>query len=197
MYNQDMIAVTNRKLCRIDFLQQLENLTKWGVSKILLREKDVSPREYKTLAEQVLAICKKTGAICILHNFVDVALELHAPAIHLPLSIAEKEAEKLAQFQTVGISTHSIEQVRQAESFGASYVTYGHVFETDCKKGVQPRGIEALEHICHNTELPVYAIGGIIPDNIEETRLAGAAGFCIMSAAMQADEGKIQKFLHV
>lgn len=196
MYKYDMIAVTNRKLCRIDFLQQIENLTKWGVPKILLREKDLSPQEYENLAKQVLVICEKNNASCILHNFVDVALKLHAPAIHLPLGAAQAETEKLSAFKTIGISTHSMEQIKQAEALGASYVTYGHVFETDCKKGVKPRGIEALREICQSTDLPVYAIGGINSTNIEETQNVGAAGFCIMSSAMQAEDfSGIQPFL--
>lgn len=182
----DMIAVTNRKLCTGDFLEQIERLNEWGVSKILLREKDLSEEAYESLAGQVITICEKWKTQCILHNFVDTAQKLQAKAIHLPLEVAKREQKKLAGFHTIGISTHSMEQLKEAEKLGATYVTYGHVFETDCKKGVKPRGIEALAEICRNSTIPVYAIGGIAPHNIKEIQNAGAAGYCIMSAAMTA-----------
>lgn len=193
MYN--LIAVTSRNLCDGDFLEQVKRLVACDIPEIILREKDVNPREYAILAEKVLEICRNSRTQCILHGFVDVAICLQAPAIHLPLPVAEKEREKLHHFQTLGISTHSLEQVRKAEQLGASYVTYGHVFSTDCKKDVPPRGIASLEEICRSTELPVYAIGGIQKDNLQTVMQAGASGACVMSLAMRAKEEEIRELV--
>ncbi len=193
----DLIAVTNRHLCKGDFLERIRLLADCGVPKLLLREKDLTPEEYEELAEQVLRICKNRKTQCILHNFVDAALHLQAEAIHLPLHIAGKEREKLSAFSYLGISTHSLEQVKEAEAFNASYVTYGHVFSTNCKKGVPPRGLDALSGICSKTELFVYAIGGIHTDNLKQVLSAGAKGACIMSFAMQADAEAIRQLLEL
>ena len=95
----------------------------------------------------------------------------------------------------VGISTHSLEQVQEAEKCNASYVFFGHVFPTDCKKGVPPRGLHFLEKICHNASVPVYAIGGITPQNAAQAVKAGAAGVCVMSWGMQEDRSQIQSFV--
>jgi thiamine-phosphate pyrophosphorylase len=181
-----VIAVTNRKLCPGDFLEQIKRLSDAGVPRIILREKDLSVEEYQRLAEKVLAICGGTPTECILHSYVEVAQALGVTAIHLPLPLAEQSRDKLGSFTKIGISTHSMEQVRRAEDAGATYLTYGHVFPTTCKPNLPPRGIAALREICRSTSLPVYAIGGITPENALEARAAGAAGVCIMSAAMQS-----------
>jgi thiamine-phosphate pyrophosphorylase len=68
---------------------------------------------------------------------------------------------------------------------GASYVTAGHIFATDCKKGLEPRGITFLENVCASVDIPVYAIGGISSDNYMEALDAGAQRVCMMSALMR------------
>ncbi len=193
----DLIAVTNRHLCKGDFLDRIRLLVDCRVPKILLREKDLLPEAYEELSHKVLEICSATDTKCILHNYVDAALHEKADAIHLPLQTALTEKEKLTAFSHLGISTHSIEQVRKAEDIGAAYVTYGHVFATDCKKDVPPRGLASLAEITAQTELPVYAIGGIHIENVRSALAAGAKGVCIMSTAMQAEQKEIQKFLEL
>lgn len=193
----DLIAVTNRHLCKGDFLDRIRLLVDCRVPKILLREKDLLPEAYEELSHKVLEICRATDTKCILHNYVDAALHEKADAIHLPLQTALTEKEKLTAFSHLGISTHSIEQVRKAEDIGAAYVTYGHVFATDCKEGVPPRGLASLAEITAQTELPVYAIGGIHIENVRSALAAGAKGVCIMSTAMQAEQKEIQKFLEL
>lgn len=193
----DLIAVTNRHLCREDFLERIQLLVDCGVPKILLREKDLTPEEYKVLASAVLSICKDTKTKCILHHFADVAMDLETDAIHLSLPVAKIKQEQLLAFSCVGISTHSIEQVKEAEALGASYVTYGHVFSTDCKKGVPPRGLLSLAEIAKGTSLPVYAIGGIRTDNLRQAVFAGAEGVCIMSYAMQAEAEALRRLLEL
>lgn len=193
----ELIAVTNRHLCRENFLERISLLAACGVPKILLREKDLTAAEYESLAEAVLEICRNTKTTCTLHNFVDVALHLQAKSVHLPLHIAKAEEEKLSAFTDLGVSTHSMEQVKEAEALKASYVTYGHVFATDCKKDLPPRGLSSLEDITAGTALPVYAIGGIDRENIRQVYRAGAAGACIMSFAMQADEAAIRQLLEL
>ena len=89
--------------------------------------------------------------------------------------------------QQIGVSVHSAEEAREAVRLGASYLTAGHVFATDCKKGVPPRGLEFLKEICELAPVPVYGIGGIRLDTeqIREVLAQGAAGACIMSQMMR------------
>lgn len=67
---------------------------------------------------------------------------------------------------------------------GCTYITAGHIFETDCKRGLPGRGLEFLREVCRAVTIPVYAIGGIEPKRMAEIFAAGAAGACVMSGPM-------------
>ena len=131
-----LICVTNRKLVRGDFLERLKEIARQRPAGILLREKDLTPEEYRKLAREVQSICKKAGVPCILHSFTGVAEELEADALHLPLPLLRKlPGEDRGRFRQLGASCHSISEAREAMEMGCTYITAGHIFETDCKRG--------------------------------------------------------------
>ena len=68
---------------------------------------------------------------------------------------------------------------------GASQIILGTIFETDCKKGLQGKGVEFVRQICARCPIPVYAIGGMNLERISLVRQAGAAGGCMMSGFMK------------
>lgn len=185
MYMSDILCVTNRKLCREDFLTRIARIASCHPRGIILREKDLTPEEYKALARTVMEVGSRYGVNCILHSFVNVALELHADAIHLPLHLLRtmNEEDKM-QFRVIGASCHSVEEALEAEELGCTYITAGHIFETDCKKGLPGRGLAFLREVCDAVSVPVYAIGGIGEENIADVRTAGASGACLMSRLM-------------
>ena len=88
------------------------------------------------------------------------------------------------KLSVLGASCHSAAEASEAEALGCTYITAGHIFNTDCKAGVPGRGTDFLKQICSRVSIPVYAIGGIDPANAAAVREAGAAGICVMSAAM-------------
>ena len=180
-----LICVTNRKLVRGDFLERLKEIARQRPAGILLREKDLTPEEYRKLAREVQSICKKAGVPCILHSFTGVAEELEADALHLPLPLLRKlPGEDRGRFRQLGASCHSVADAREAQSLGCTYITAGHIFDTDCKRGLPGRGLDFLREVCGAVTIPVYAIGGIAPENVAQVRRAGAAGACVMSGAM-------------
>ena len=145
----------------------------------ILREKDLSESAYEAMAGQVLKICGRYDTPCMLHSFVEVARRLHHPYIHMPLFLLEEYCGKLNDFRIVGSSIHSPEEAVRAQKAGAAYVTAGHVYVTDCKKGLPPRGLEFLKEVCTKVTIPVYAVGG------QEVMDCGASGGCIMSEMMK------------
>lgn len=189
MCMSDIFCVTNRTLCRENFLDRIEKVAACHPAGVILREKDLLPEEYRKLAEQVMKICEKHGVPCILHRFVDVALALHAEAIHLPLQLLRgmSEGEK-AGFRSIGASCHSAEEAQEAQRLGCTYITAGHIFDTDCKKGLPGRGLSFLMDVRDAVSIPVYAIGGICKDNIAAVRSAGADGVCLMSSLMVCED---------
>lgn len=116
-----IVAITNRHLCDGELIFQIELLCKAGVSAIILREKDMTEKEYEMLAEKA----------------------------------------------------------------GATYITASHIYETDCKKGLEPKGIDYLKEVCKAVSIPVYALGGINYGNMAEALDAGAEKVCMMSEMMR------------
>ena len=92
--------------------------------------------------------------------------------------------EQKIHFKVLGASCHSVEDAMEAQALGCTYITAGHVFETECKKGLPGRGLEFLRNVCTAVNIPVYGIGGITSDNIALVRKTGARGACLMSSLM-------------
>ena len=185
----DILCITNRSLCKEDFLKRIEKIASENPTGIVLREKDLTEKEYKDLAAKVIEICNRYNTPCILHNFTKVAIELKHPYIHLPLHILDNvSAEDRRKFKVLGASCHSVNDAVRAENLGCTYITAGHIFDTDCKKGLPGRGLDFLKNVCESVKIPVYAIGGISSKNIREVKSAGAKGVCVMSGVMMCED---------
>ena len=182
-------CITNRHLAEGDYFTQIERIAQAGPEALIIREKDLPEAEYEQLAIRVMQICSSYRIPCILHTFTRAAIRLKAEAIHLPLrELLSMPEEQKACFQVIGASVHSVEEALAAQNAGASYLTASHIYATDCKKGLPPKGIPFLQEVCQATELPVYALGGICADNAKECIQAGAEGVCIMSECMRLRE---------
>ena len=168
---------------------RIERIAACHPAGIILREKDLTPGAYKELAVPVMGICARYDVRCILHSFVDIAMELQADAVHLPLHILRTMTEEeKSHFSILGASCHSIDDALEAQALGCTYITAGHVFETDCKKGLPGRGVSFLQEVCEAVQIPVYGIGGIDAENIPQVRTAGASGACLMSSLMECED---------
>ena len=133
------ICVTNRALAERPFLEQLACVLATKPYAMILREKDLTEEGYEELAGKVKKLCENTDTRLILHSFPDAAMHLGCTAIHMPLHRFTKMPEEQKQkFLVRGVSVHSVEDARLAEQCGATYLTAGHVFVTDCKKGLAP-----------------------------------------------------------
>ena len=179
--------MTNRKLSSRPFMEQMERVVKLHPKAVILREKDLSEEEYAELAAQILTLCKQYQVPCMLHTYLETARKLQHPYIHLSLFLLKENSEKLSDFLAVGCSIHSVEEAKEAQKLGATYLTAGHIYTTDCKKGLPPRGLDFLREVCNAVTIPVYAIGGIHAGTrqIQEVMDCGASGACIMSEMMK------------
>lgn len=184
---KNVIAVTNRKLSSRPFLEQMERVCRLHPKAVILREKDLSEEEYAELAAQILTLCKQYQVPCMLHTYLETARKLQHPYIHLPLFLLRENSENLNDFLAVGCSIHSVEEAKEAQKLGATYLTAGHIYTTDCKKGLPPRGLDFLREVCNAVTIPVYAIGGIHAGTgqIQEVMDCSASGACIMSEMMR------------
>ena len=181
----DIICVTQRQLCA-DIISQITKIARAKPKYIILREKDMTERDYADLAEKIQVICRRYKVPLICNTFFGAAAKIGADGIHLPLHIAKKGG--YVGYGIFGISVHSPEEAVEAEKLGADYITFGHIFPTDCKKGLEPRGTELLKKVCECVDIPVYAIGGITAENAASVKTSSAKGVCLMSSLMKADE---------
>ncbi len=178
--SEKIICITNRTLCPIPLEEQLEKVVNSGITRVILREKDLSEQDYSELAKKILGI---RNIDLTVHSFPNIARTLSVKKIHLPLKALTKEICK--EFEVSGTSVHSVSEAVEAEKIGVSYVIAGHIFATDCKKDLPPRGLSFLEEVCRSVKIPVYAIGGINGENMKSALDAGASGVCIMSGLMK------------
>jgi len=182
-----LLAITSRLLCREDFLPRLEKIAATRISALILREKDLSPAAYEELARQVLSLCRRCNTLCILHTHEDIAQRILWPHIHMPLTLLRQSSVDKGYWKTLGVSVHSIEEAQEAAVLGATYLTAGHIFATACKENLSSRGTDFLRKICQHTGIPVYALGGITPQTIENLRGLPIEGVAIMSGLMDCN----------
>jgi len=180
----DLIAVTDRKQCQGDFLQQLRRLSDSGVAAVLLREKDLTKVAYGQLAAQCQHILQACGVPLIINSQIAVARALGISQVQVPFPLFAKQHGCLNDFAQVLVSVHSLEEATHAAQWGADGLVAGHIFATNCKVGLPPRGLAFLDAICTAVSIPVYAIGGIDADTWPLIQQSHAAGACVMRAAM-------------
>lgn len=208
-----LIAVTDAASCPHSLVEQVERiaLCPYKPHKLLLRAKDLGPEDYARLVKEVLPLCQKYAMELIIHTHWQIALELGVTQVHLPLPLLSQTPLEARQRLYISSSVHSVAEAQKALAEGAQALVAGHIYATDCKAGVPPRGLEFLQQIAnvavkhttptlakaneeahaHNSiicpnSIPVYAIGGIHfdPSQWQELAQHGATGACIMSAYM-------------
>ena len=136
------------------------------------------------------------------HNFADFALRAGERNLWLPLGVlrsfsAVRGAEFLrANFKKLVASCHSEAEAREALELGANAICLSHIFATDCKAGLAPRGLNLIRAVRGFYDGEIYALGGITPRNFASVLRAGADRIAVMSSAMAARDASdfIRKF---
>ena len=195
--------ITNRKLCENENLEkQIEKIFSAYEKKIILknfeivaltlREKDLDKNKYLNLVKKIYPICKRYRIDLILHQNYDLNLDKKYKIEEIHLSYDNFKSlnknireELIKKYKRIGISIHSIDEAKEVENLGATYVVAGHIFETDCKKGLEPRGLNFIKELSSILTIPIFAIGGINQENSHLAINSGAFGVCMMSSLMK------------
>jgi thiamine-phosphate pyrophosphorylase len=168
----------------------LRQLLQGGAKMIQLRAKAMSSRDFIQLAQKARDLTIPFDCKLIVNDRIDIALGSAADGVHLgqedlPLEVGRK----LLGDRLIGISTHSLEQAKEAEANGADYIGFGPIFGTATKNtGYTARGVEMLARVRAAVALPIIAIGGITEANIQEVWRAGADSAAIISDILKADD---------
>ncbi len=162
-----------------------------------MREKDLGDTELIQLAQPIAELCRNYKAKLFINTSTRIAHEVGAAGVHLP---ANAESVKTVKAQTdenlcVGCSVHSLDAAQKREAEGADFVTYSPIYRTASKPGYGPVvGVEHLAEMAESVKLPVFALGGITPDRVDECLTAGAFGVAVMSGVMSpANAGELAR----
>jgi thiamine-phosphate pyrophosphorylase len=172
-----------------------------GIKMLQLREKHLSDKELLKTAREIKSITKGTDTKFVINDRPDLAVLCDADYLHLGQDdISIEDARKIVGEMKIGLSTHSIQQAREALSKKPDYIGFGPVYPTNAKAiPDEPVGTGLLEQVIGFADVPVIAIGGIFLSNIQEVIKAGARNVAMVRHFMQtADfDKKVQeiKFL--
>jgi thiamine-phosphate diphosphorylase len=152
---------------------------------VQIREKDLPARELFHLVQATMA----TGRKIIVNSRMDVALAAGAAGLHLPAGSPPPDRWRAIAPPgfLIGVSCHSVDEVRAAARYGADYVVFGPVFAPQSKSTtLEPRGLDLLAQAVAAAPIPVLALGGITGENVPLCIRRGAAGIAAISLFQRA-----------
>jgi thiamine-phosphate pyrophosphorylase len=155
---------------------------------VQLREKDLTGQALWALAETLRVATRATGAALYINDRVDIAVAVEADGVHLgetalPVAVARA---MLAPTQRIGVSTHA---AAPPHADGADFAFFGPVTATPAKAAFgPPQGWERLRVAAQAATAPVFAIGGLTPDDVPQALAAGAHGVAVIRAVLAADD---------
>lgn len=161
----------------------VEEMLDGGVRILQLRVKDRPGEEFFRLARGIRELTARSHCLLLINDRIDIALAVGADGVHLGQEdLPIGAARPLMGRGIIGVSTHSIEQARAAESQGADYIGFGPLFGTQTKEtGYVARGVSMLARVREAVKIPIVAIGGITGDNVQEAWKHGADAAAMIS----------------
>ncbi len=159
-----------------------------GVRAFQIREKHLHDDGLRELANSIVTELKPYNTSVFINTRQDIAAELH-----LSLQLPENKIQEIAAIRSIrnnmmiAASTHSLKSAIIAQDNGADFILFGPVFATESKKQFGlPQGLSALAKVCKAVTLPVFAIGGVTPENAAQCMDNGAHGVACIGALMKS-----------
>jgi thiamine-phosphate pyrophosphorylase len=173
-----------------DFSAVVERLIAAGADLIQLRDKGLTDRELLERARILRQQTRGSQTLFIMNDRPDLARVAAADGVHVGQEeLLVKDARAIVGPKAlIGVSTHSIEQARQAVLDGANYIGAGPVFQSETKKFDQLPGLELVRAVAAEIKLPAFAIGGITLENLDRVLAAGATRVAVSAAIVSAPQ---------
>ncbi|MBI1821330.1 MAG: thiamine phosphate synthase [Nitrospirae bacterium] len=186
----DFYLITDRKQTLGRPLKEvLNSALAGGIQAIQLREKDLPVRELLALAFEIRELTFQKKALLFINDRMDVCLSVGADGVHLRSdSLSPSVARRiLGPERLIGVSCHSLEEALFSEEKGADFITLGPLYFTPSKQKMgEPLGLALFKSIVEKVKIPVFALGGITVNRVEEILHAGASGVACVSAVLNA-----------
>ncbi|MDR3198485.1 MAG: thiamine phosphate synthase [Planctomycetaceae bacterium] len=187
-----LYVLTDIRADEEEFATFIRTVLNGGADVIQLRDKKADDRTLlcrsRILKEQITASGR--SVLFVMNDRPDLARLADADGVHVGQEELPVEAVRriVGTGMLVGVSTHCIEQARQAVSDGADYIGAGPVFETPTKEFAEIAGIHYLQEIVAEIQIPVFAIGGITAENLDTVLAAGIKRVAVGSFLLQASD---------
>ena len=158
------------------WLRALERALRSGVRRVQLRARDHRPVDWERLAEEAAVLCRQAGADVLVNGDVALAAKL-GTGVHLQAGQLRRFSSRpLPGGQPVAASCHDAEELAMAEALDCDFAVLGPVRATASHPGAPTLGWEGFAALREGVSLPLYAIGGMNPDDIGASRQHGAQG---------------------
>jgi thiamine-phosphate pyrophosphorylase len=165
-----------------------------GVRLIQLRAKHLASGPLLELADELVSLCRESGAVLIVNDRADIAAMARAGGLHLGQEdVPARDARLvLGESAMIGLSTHDSGQVQAGISEPVQYLAFGPVYSTHTKDtGYHALGLDRLREaasIASQAGLPLVAIGGLTLDQASAVREAGANSLAVISDLLAAPD---------
>jgi thiamine-phosphate pyrophosphorylase len=157
-----------------------------GVKFIQYRAKNLSKREAYSHSLRLRELAHQNGVTLLINDWADLALAVQADGVHLGQDDLPPSAARavLGPERIIGVSAHTLEQAKAAESEGADYLGVGPIFPSRTKQARPPLGCAFLRRIRAEIRIPIVAIGGITARNLRQVTATGVDGVAVVSAVL-------------
>jgi len=186
--NARLYVLLDGRASEDEFAALAQSLVSAGVHILQLRDKQLADRQLLSRARRLREITHGTSTLFIMNDRPDLAVLSQADGVHVgqdELTVADARAI-LGSKPLIGVSTHSIEQVRQAVINGASYIGVGPTFPSATKQFNAFTGLNLIRQIADEIALPAFAIGGITRDNLPQVQSAGLNRIAVTAAITES-----------
>jgi 8-oxo-dGTP diphosphatase len=178
----DVYAITNAaEWGERNFLQRLEQALAGGLRLLQVREKAMPGEKLIRFATEVVRLARVHGARVLVNGDLAVAQRAGADGVHLT-SAQLRQLDRRPAAELVGASCHDAGEMARAQALGADFVVLGPVLPTPSHPGAAGLGWDALATGVKDSPLPVYALGGLRPGDLEKALECGAHGISMMRA---------------
>jgi thiamine-phosphate pyrophosphorylase len=182
--------ITDKKLARRrSHLSIVKELVRGGATLIQVRDKSTPPPELLRDLMHTVDFALGKGITLIVNDRCDLVLCSGARGVHLGQDDLPPATARaiLGPDRIIGLSTHSLAQVKESSHLPIQYIGFGPIYATSTRQNPSPTvGLQSLVRACKTSPFPVVAIGGIGFKQIKEVRDAGAASIAVISALMTA-----------
>ena len=185
-----LYVLISSKIATRSVKETAELVINGGADAIQLREKAISDSDFISLAGEVRDLTAKRGTLLIINDRVNVARELNADGVHLGQKDISVSAARdiIGNEKVIGVSTHNIIQARQALKDGADYIAIGPVYTTSTKDYEPSVGLKVVQEVSREINIPVFAIGAITLENLDDVVKAGALRVAVCSVLISSKD---------